>query len=168
MSQLSGFDGFRRCRLREFGFGNFSISLSGYVFMCNGGPIIWRTELQPVVAQSTCESEYIALNVVAREAEWARLVYNQLINGNRSAPESVLVYEDNQGAKALAESFILSRRSRHIRVRFHYVRQQLRDAVIKVEYISTTAQLADIMTKLLGPQKHEHFASQLVRDPILS
>ena len=45
---------------------------------------------------------------------------------------------------------------------------ELRDAVIKIEYISTTAQLADIMTKLLGPQKHEHFASQLVRDPILS
>ena len=94
------------------------------------------------------------------------MVFSQLID-TTSSDTPVVLREDNRGAKALAESFVLSRRSRHIRVRFHYVRQQVRDGVIQVESVGTTDQLADIMTKVLGPQKHWRFANQLVRDPIL-
>ena len=55
-------------------------SRTGYLFFCCGAPIVWRSTLQPVVAQSTCESEYIAMNAATHEAEWLHIAANFLFN----------------------------------------------------------------------------------------
>ena len=53
------------------------------------------------------------------------------------------MFEDNTGAKALAESFMINKRSRHFRVRLYYVRQQIRDGVLEVTYVNTKSNIAD-------------------------
>ena len=142
-------------------------SRTGYLFFCCGAPIVWRSTLQPVVAQSTCESEYIAMNAATREAEWLRIAANFLFNDGTS-DRPLLIHEDNQGAKALAESAILSRRTRHIKVRYHYVRQALQEGIVTFDYVNTDDQVADCMTKVLGPQKFHSFQQLLVVQPTLA
>ena len=129
-----------------------SKSRTGFVFMCCGAPISWHSKLQPIVAQSTCESEYVAANAVARECEWCKQIYNDLLqghaDGNKSSP--IVIREDNQACIQLAKNFMVSKKSKHIRVRFHYVRQQQRDGVIDLEYINSKDNPADLFTKVLA------------------
>ena len=76
------------------------------------------------MAQSSCESELIALNAAAKEAEWLRVIYSELFLGTFDpvSAKPVTLFEDNTGAKARAETFVINRRSRHFRVRLYYVR----------------------------------------------
>ena len=146
-----------------------SRSRTGFLFMCCGAPIVWRTVLQPIVAQSTMESEYVAANACAREAEWCRLLYDDILGGNVGVDHSmpVALYEDNESCIALAKNFMISKRSRHIRIRFHYVRQQIRDGVIVLEKIKGTENPADAFTKVLAENLFSKYQNVLVRPPIV-
>ena len=143
-------------------------SRTGYVFFANGGPVVWRSTLQSLTAQSSCESEMIALNAAAKEAEWTRVVYSELCNGafDHNKTDPIIVFEDNTGAKALAESFMINKRSRHFRVRLYYVRQQIRDGVLEVTYVNTKANIADTFTKPLTPALFLPFRDMLVQKPM--
>ena len=131
-----------------------SRSRTGYVFFACGGPVVWRSTLQSLTAQSTAESELVALNAIAKECEWLRVLYHELFSGKFDHLQSpaIQVWEDNQAAKAIAENPEASKRSKHIDVRFHHVREQVDVGNIGVEFISTDKQLADGMTKSLPPQ----------------
>ena len=107
------------------------------------------------------------MNAATREAEWLRIVANFLfMDGSSERP--LLLHEYNQGAKALAESIAISCRSCHIKVRYHYVRQALQEGIVTFDYVNTEDQIADCMTKVLGPQKFNTFQSFLVVQPILA
>ena len=84
--------------------------------------------------------------------------------GNKADP--IIVFEDNTGAKALAESFMINKRSRHFRVRLYYVRQQIRDGVLEVTYVNTKANIADTFTKPLTPALFLPFRDMLVQKPM--
>ena len=130
-----------------------SKSRTGYIYFVCGGPVVWRSSLQPVVAQSTCEAEYIAANAAAREAEWMRMIHDDLFlsipNLSLKRGKPVLIHEDNQGCIALAKNFMVTKRSKHIRIRFHYLRQQLAEGIITLEYIASEENIADLLTKAL-------------------
>lgn len=145
-----------------------SNSRTGYVFMLCGAPIVWRSALQGIVAQSTCESEYVAANAVAREAEWCRLIYDELCGGDIGVDGSkpLRIQEDNQSCIALAKKFIVSRKTKHIRVRYHYVRQQVRDGIIALEYIRSADNTADLFTKALKEDLFMIHRDALVKDPL--
>ena len=80
--------------------------------------------------------------------------------------EPVLLREDNQGCMALAKNFMITRRSKHIRVRFHYLRQQVRDSVIRFEYINTKVNTADLFTKVLPKILFNRHRDTMVKKPI--
>ena len=75
---------------------------------------------------------------------------------DHNAAPPLKVFEDNTGAKALAENYtyILTKRSRHFRVRLAYVKQQLMDGVMFIEYINTHDNIADLFTKFLPVATH--------------
>ena len=97
----------------------------------------------------------------------ARLCHAELLNPNNSN-EPVVCYEDNQGCIALAKNFMITKRSKHIRIKYHYVRQQVRDGVISLEFIGTRKNIADIFTKILPECDFARHASRLVKDPVFS
>ncbi|SCZ95368.1 BZ3500_MvSof-1268-A1-R1_Chr11-2g03465 [Microbotryum saponariae] len=83
---------------------------------------------------------------------WSSKVQNQLLMElgiDTRAP--VQLYGDNQGAIALAKNPTLHHRSRHIRIREHFVRDQVRLSTVQVDYVDTKTMVADIFTKALGP-----------------
>src|SRR5947199_10689875 len=80
---------------------NDRISYTGYVFMCNGGPISWNSHKQSTVAHSTMEAEYMALSDASREA-LARKQFGQELKV-RSSSSPITILSDNQSALEIAE-----------------------------------------------------------------
>lgn len=133
-------------------------SVSGYVFKVFGCPISWSSKKQTVVATSSSEAEYIALSFAASEAIWIRgvLIDLHII----SEDKAVKIYEDNKGCIGIAKNND-SKRSKHIDVKFHFVRDYIAKEYIKLESVSTEEQLADMFTKALDSTKFIHFRKDL-------
>jgi hypothetical protein len=118
-------------------------STSGYCFTLNGSIISWHSKCQPVIAISTAESEYIAATEAAKEAIWFRLFMNEL-----GFPQlTTILYEDNEACILLSKNPQAHNRTKHIQIRFHFIREKVASDEINLKYVSTKAQLADILTK---------------------
>ena len=125
-------------------------STTGNVFMLNGGPIAWCSRRQPCVATSTTEAEYIAASDTSKETVWIRRILPDLQQRHRG-PITILC--DNQSAIQLAKNPDQRQKTKHIDVRFHYIREQQERGEIDLKYVQTSSQLADIFTKPLpGPR----------------
>ena len=120
-------------------------STTGYVFTIGGTAFSWRTKLQPSVALSTCEAELMALSATLQEAIWLRQLSADLHIPDSSAP--MTLFEDNQGAIALAHDRRFSERSKHIDIKHFFIQEQIAIGNFLVEYCQTGNMLADIFTK---------------------
>lgn len=132
-------------------------STSGYVFVLAKGPITWKSQKQAVVAQSTTEAEYIALALGVREALWLRSFLLEL--DIECSPVNIGV--DNQSAIKLAQVQQLHSRTKHIDVKVHFVRDECEKGNIIVNYVSSSEQLADMLTKPLSKPILNHIIEKL-------
>ncbi|KAG4034616.1 hypothetical protein PC123_g28714 [Phytophthora cactorum] len=103
-------------------------STSGYAFMMNGGCISWRSKKQRTVALSSTEAEYMALSEATQEAVWLKVFLCEL--GEMANDEAVKIYEDNQGSIALAKNPEFHKRTKHIDIRYHFVREKVEDGQV--------------------------------------
>ncbi|RVW59737.1 Retrovirus-related Pol polyprotein from transposon TNT 1-94 [Vitis vinifera] len=125
-------------------------STSGYVFM-NSSAVSWSSKKQPVVTLSTTEAEFIATASSACQAVWLRRILKSL---NQVQTSPTVIYCDNVSAIKLSKNPVMHGRSKHIDVRFHFLRDLIKDEVVELLQCSTHEQIADIMTK---PLKLEAF-----------
>jgi len=123
-------------------------STSGYVFVLNGGCITWRSKKQRTVALSSTEAEYMALSEATQEAVWLKAFMREL--GEEAGDGALTVYEDNQGAIALAKNPEFHKRTKHIDIRYHFVREKVESGQVALQYCPTQDMLADIMTKAIA------------------
>jgi Cft2 family RNA processing exonuclease len=121
-------------------------STSGYVFMLSSGAVSWSSKKQPVVTLSTTEAEFIVAASSACQAVWLRRILQQL---NHEPRKSTTIYCDNSSTIKLSKNPVLHRRSKHIDVRFHFLRELTKDEVVELIQCSSHEQVADIMTKPL-------------------
>jgi hypothetical protein len=98
-------------------------SLTGYVFTIGDCAVSWRAMLQPVIAQSTSEAGYMAIAEACRESAWLKGLYAELC-GDYSY---VNLFCDSQSAIYLTKDQIFHERSKHIDVKYHYVRDVVAD-----------------------------------------
>jgi len=122
-------------------------STSGFVLTLCGGPICWASRSQKSVAQSTTEAEYVAIADCVKDIIWARQLLSDL---GRAPTRPTLVSSDNQAAIKLVHNPIYHRRTKHIDVRHHFVRDEQEKKNISVEFVSTSEQPADMLTKSLS------------------
>ena len=109
-----------------------------------GGPISWLSQKQSTVALSTAEAEYIALRSAAQEAVWLKqLLKDSQEDGN----QAITAMEDNQGAIAIVKNLVAHRRTKHIGIRYHFVREQVKTGNLQLQYFNTKEMVADIFTK---------------------
>ena len=99
------------------------------------------------MALSTCEAEYVVAATAACQAVWLRRLLGEL-TGEEAHPPALMV--DNQPAIALAKNPVLHDRSKHIDIKFHFLRDRIDGGQIIIEFVNTGKQLADILTKSLG------------------
>ncbi|CAI5721247.1 unnamed protein product [Peronospora destructor] len=128
-------------------------STSGYAFMMNDGCISWRSKKQRTVALSSTEAEYMALTEAVQEAVWLKAFLCEL--GEMKSGEAVKVFEDNQGAIALAKNPEFHKRTKHIGIRYHFVREKVDDGEVVLQYCSTKEMKADMMTKPISAVQYE-------------
>ena len=131
-----------------------SCSQSGWVFLLNGGAVTWKSSKQTTVADSTCESEYIAASEAAKEATWLKNFIDDL-GVVPSIKDPLEIFCDNEGAVALTKEPKDHGNSRHILRKFHYVRHQIEDGDIVVNRVSSEKNLADLFMKPLSRIKHD-------------
>lgn len=120
-------------------------SQSGWLVMINGTPVSWRSARQPIIALSTAEAEYIAMSDSAREAITILRLVNE-IGFNVQGP--ITAHQDNLSAKSMAEQ-VATKRSKHIDLRYHYVRHLVANGDINIKFCRTNDMLADALTKAL-------------------
>ena len=124
-------------------------STTGYVFTLQGGAISWSSRLQPTVAASTTEAEYMAASYATKEALWLR----KLLADIGYVIPTVQLAGDNQGALKLVKHPIASVRSKHIDVIHHFVRERVARGEVRFTYLPTQAMIADCLTKAVPRDK---------------
>ena len=129
-------------------------SRSGFVFNLFGGAISWTSKQQTVVATSTAEAEYVATALCAREAIWLKKIVNFLSIECKGA---VVLRADNQAAIKMASNASDSSRTKHIDITYHFLRHQVTARNIRMVYVSTDDNPADMFTKPLPAIKLDKF-----------
>ncbi|KAG8481839.1 hypothetical protein CXB51_027157 [Gossypium anomalum] len=127
-------------------------SLTGYVFTIGGCAISWKATLQTTVALSTTEAEYMAITEACKEAIWLKGLFSER---NEDLQIST-VFCDSQSAIFLTKDQMFHERTKHIDVRYHFVRDIIARGDIVMSKISTHENPADMMTKSLPITKFEH------------
>ena len=136
------------------------LSQTGMIIKFANCPIIWSSKLQTTIALSTTEAEYMALSAAAREVIYLYNFTEELrekgVNLITCKPTiQCTIYEDNAGTIELATLPKLRPRTKHIAIQYHHFRTWTvkglsgQEPKIKIEYISTNEQQADMMTKPL-------------------
>ena len=128
--------------------------VSGYIFKFLGSPVSWASKRQELVTLSTTEAEYIALSYAGREAIWLSGIVEVVLK-LKLAP--ITIHCDNQSAIANVKDNKFHARTKHIDIYHHWIRQRVAMGDIKVEYVETNEQLADIFTKALIAPKVKRF-----------
>lgn len=121
-------------------------SNSGCVFELNGGVISWSCRKQHTVSLSSTEAELVAVCEATKEAIWTQ----NLLNDIERSQNSITINEDNQSCMKLIENDKISNRSKHIDVKYHFIKDIIKQNKIKLKYCCTNEILADILTKPLS------------------
>ncbi|GKV11817.1 hypothetical protein SLEP1_g23036 [Rubroshorea leprosula] len=138
-------------------------STSGYFMLYVGGAISWKSRLQKSVSLSTIEAEYIALSEVGKEIVWMKTFFEEL--GLKQ--ERFVLFCDNQNAIYLGKNPQFHSRTKHVDLRYHWIRDAIEEKVLDVEKVHTDDNSSDMMTKSLVRSKFEFCMSQasLVEPP---
>lgn len=121
-------------------------STTGVVTIFAEGPISWLSKRQTSVALSTTEAEFVAACEAAKEAIWL----NRLLREITVLSSVPVLHIDNMSAIKLIKNPIFHKRTKHINIRFFFVREKFFEKELAVEHIAGTDQLADVLTKALS------------------
>lgn len=132
-------------------------SMTGFVLKINNNVIGWKTKKQNVVALSSCEAEYVALSHCVTDSLFVIHMLSEMLCINLYP---VCVYEDNKSCIRVA-STLETKRSKHVDVKFHFVRDCVKEHKIRIVYLETGEQLADMFTKALNVKKFAYFRDML-------
>ncbi|KAF2354098.1 hypothetical protein FHG87_015148 [Trinorchestia longiramus] len=120
-------------------------STSGYVFKSSSSSslISWKSKKQNIVALSSCEAEYIALTYAVQEG----IFLEQLLCDMDGYDEPVGIFVDNRGAIDLAKNLVHHQRSKHIDIRYHFIRAIIQDNKAVLSFVPSEENMADMFTK---------------------
>ena len=135
-------------------------NVSGYIVYVNECPVSWRSRQQRIVSLSSCESEYYAMTEAAQELLYLFQLFEFL---QVPVKKPMTIKCDNQGAIFLAKNES-STRTKHIDVRYHFIRDLVDSKMIELEYVGTKENVADMLTKNLPTQQFEKLTNELFEE----
>jgi hypothetical protein len=121
-------------------------TISGYAFIIDGGTVLWSSRKQELVTLSTAEAEYVAAMHAAKECIWLHHLTGELFP---SLHTQTTLFCNNQVALKLTTDDNYYARTKHIDIRFHFIRQVIASGTIKMVYCPTDDMTADVLTKVL-------------------
>ena len=133
-------------------------STSGYCVYLGDSFISWSSKRQPTVSRSSAEAEYRGVANAAAECCWLR---NRLTELHVKIDKATMIYCDNVSAVYLSENLVHHRRTKHVELDIHFVRERVALGQFRVLQIPTQRQIADVMTKGLPTPLFEDFRDSL-------
>jgi hypothetical protein len=146
--------------------GDHDFTLSGYTdadwagccFNLGSAMISWQSRKQSSIALSTAEAEYIVACFASCEAIWLRKLLAGLFDLEM---EATMILCDNQSCIKMTANPVFHDRSKHIEIRYHYIRDMVQRGALKLQYVSTDEQVVDVLIMPLSRVKFEHFRDKL-------
>lgn len=133
-------------------------SRTGVLSIHAGGAVSWMSMKQKCVVLSTTEAEYVAACEGAKEAIWLHRLLSDITSVNSRCPT---LYVDNASALKLAKNPEFHKRSKHIDVKFHFIREKCHEGKIRVQHVSSEHQLADMFTKPLSKTRFKFLCQEI-------
>ena len=134
-------------------------STSGLCFkLSNNSLISWKSKKQTSVALSTCEAEYVAVASAIQEALFLKQLFEDMCD---VSGVSVTLNCDNQGTISLTKNRIVSQRSKHIDIKYHFIRDVVSKGIVDIIYVPTNCNIADVFTKTVNKFKLDNFKHDL-------
>ncbi len=133
-------------------------SFSGHCFFVDSCLVSWKSKKQRSVALSTTEAEYIGIAEAVQEMDFLKMLFSEM---RLKLHFPITIFNDNQGAICLTKNPEWKKRSKHIDIRYHYVRERVKNGILSLKYLETNEMPSDIFTKGLCKEKHEKFRRML-------
>ncbi|CAI7792849.1 unnamed protein product [Closterium sp. NIES-53] len=133
-------------------------SSQGYTFSLGSGSVSWRSTRSSSVLNSSCEAEIYAGAMAAQELRWLTYLLTDLGEAPRSPP---VLYVDNKAMIALCQEHRLEHGTKHIALRYFLARELQQCGQLRLAYVATRANTADIFSKALQPCDHQRFCTML-------
>ncbi|XP_074337179.1 secreted RxLR effector protein 161-like [Apium graveolens] len=127
-------------------------STGGMAFYLDESLVIWVSQKQRCVALSSCEAEFMAATAAACQCIWLNKVLSQILDAK---PGPVVIYIDNKSAIDLAKNPVFHGRSKHIDIRYHFIRECVDRGDIIIKHVCSSEQRADVLTKALPKSQFE-------------
>ena len=124
-------------------------STTGYDFIVSGTTVSWTSKLQKVFALSTAYKEYVASTEASKEMIWLQRFMEEL--GKKK--DNNMLYNDNQSDIHVAKNLAFHSKTKHIQLRYHFIRSVLEDGQLKLEKIHTSQNPAYMLTKVVTREK---------------
>jgi hypothetical protein len=123
-------------------------STTGYVFMTNESSafVSWKSKKQSIVALSSCEAEYIAMAHAVQEGLFLQKIFVEMYG----VKSEIKLHVDNQGAVALSKNKVCQQKSKHIDVKYHFMRSHIETGRVCPVHVPTSINKADALTKPLS------------------
>lgn len=139
-------------------------SVTGWIARINGDPVSWASKKQKTVSQSTCEAELYAEAAAINETKWLSGLLGEIGLISKKNAEAPIIYGDNQSAQALSKNGIKSERTKHIDIKYAFIHDEVTRGKVQLQWVPTTEQLADVLTKALPRAVHEGLRRRLMTD----
>ncbi|OWM65083.1 hypothetical protein CDL15_Pgr028801 [Punica granatum] len=133
-------------------------SIMGYSVTLGGCPISWKAKKQTTVRRSSAEAEYHSMAIPTAKLVWLRGLLCSL-GVDQSQPTEL--HSDNQAAIYIVANPVFHKRTKHIEIDCHFVRDHLKKGHIITRYLSSSHHLADIFTKALGQDRFQALLRKL-------
>ncbi|CAI7738323.1 unnamed protein product [Closterium sp. NIES-53] len=133
-------------------------SSQGYTFIIGSGSVSWRSTRSSSFLSSSCEAEIYAGAMAAQELRWLTYLLTDLGEAPRSPP---VLYIDNKAMLALCQEHRLEHRTKHIALHYFFARELQQRGQLRLAYVSSQANTADVFTKALQPCDHQRFCTVL-------
>ena len=125
--------------------------------------VTWTSKKQTCTSESTAEVEYIATAINCTNIVWLK---NLLKGMKEEVTKLVILYCDNTSAINISKNLVMHVKTKHITIKYHYVRELVEDKQVKMEYIHTKEQIVDIFTKPLPKDIYEYLGGKLGVKPL--
>ncbi|CAI7875521.1 unnamed protein product, partial [Closterium sp. NIES-54] len=126
-------------------------SVGGFVCMVGGGPVSWRSKKQSEIAQSSGEAEYMAMCHAIKEIVLLRKLLEDM-GAEQEGPTPL--FSDSEAAIGMANNPILNGLNKHMKIKWHWVRQMVKEGIVELHHVKASKQAADFLTKRLPESAH--------------
>ncbi len=135
------------------------ISVTGYCLYILGALVLWKSKAQTGITLSSSEAEYVAMSEAAKEIQFVTQLLQSL---GIKVKTPIIVRVDNIGAIFMGENINTSQKTKHVDIRYKFVNEFVMDKFIKIIFVKTAENKADIFTKNVTGELHKKHTRDMI------